>query len=98
MKHKPVLWMIICCLTIQVSSCLFGLCSDKKTVIKEKIVVKPNTYHEQTSTKLVLKKDKDSLIPDTVEQDKFGVFGDEEDKNKKTTLSDPYEEKKEFYL
>jgi len=72
-----VLLVIICCLTIQVSACLFGLCKDKKNATKETIVLKTNNYHEQTE--LILKTDQDSLIPDKVEQDNVDVLGDEKD-------------------
>jgi len=74
MKYKPVLLVIICCLTIQVSACLFGLCKDKKNATKETIVLKTNNYYEQTE--LILKTDQDSLIPDKVEQDIVDVLGD----------------------
>jgi len=81
MKHKQVLWVLLCFLTIQVSSCLFGKCCDNKIATKEKIVVKTNKYHEQKE--LVLKIDQDALISNTVAQDKIIVLGNEE-KIKKT--------------
>jgi len=84
--------MTICCLTIQVSSCLFGKCCDNK--IKENIVVNTNKYHEQTE--LVLKKDQDSLITDTVERNKIVVPSDEEEMRKQITFLEPTEIRKNF--
>jgi len=43
MKHKQVLWVIICCLIIQVFSSLFDKYRGKKTTIKEQITLSEPT-------------------------------------------------------
>ena len=60
MKHKQALWVMICCLIIQVSSsCIFNKCCGKKTTIKEKITlaksteVKKNFIHDGQSGNII---------------------------------------------
>jgi len=71
MKHKQTLWVMLCCLTIQVSSCLFDKCRGKKNAIKENIVVKTNNYYEQTDNGLGISEYQTYVIPDTIKEDKM---------------------------
>jgi len=87
MKHKQVLWVMICCLAIQVSSCLFDKCRGKKNAIKEKIVVKTNNHYEKTDNELGISEYQTSVIPETMKEDKM--------KNQ-IELSEPIEVKKQF--
>jgi len=96
MKNTPVLWVIICCLTIQVSSSSFDKNNSEKTAIEENLVINTDIDNEQTGTKLVLKKDQDSLITDMIEQDKIVVLGNEKEMKNPITSSEPTEAKKNF--
>jgi len=86
MKHKPILWVMICCLTIQVYSCLFDKCRGNKTTINEKIVF--NTKYnnkEKTGTDLGIIEYQTNAIPDTTKEDEI---------KKQIKLSKPTEIKK----
>jgi len=95
MKHKQVLWVMICCLIIQVSSCLFGKCQDKKIVTKEKIVVNTNKYHEQTE---LVRRTEDQTFSkmNTIEKDKIFI-SDEQKKQQYTQLTDTTEVKQQLF-
>jgi len=78
--------MMLCCLTIQVSSCLFDKCCGKKTAIKEKILVNTK-YINKEKTELGIPEYQTTVMSDTMKEDKI---------KKQIKLSEPTEIKKKF--